>query len=90
MPLLNDKCGNCHTNVVGLEKDMTLLKYSPASYAEKCSEETRTREVDHGEMVETVSEKRSIARCPVCGRKAALEWYTTGVEKEWKDGGCEQ
>lgn len=89
MPLLNNKCGNCHTPVLGREKSMTNFKNSTASYAEHCSKEKRTRKIDRGKMIEHLTEKRNIARCPVCGRKKKLEWFTTKKEKEWKDGGCD-
>ena len=89
MPLLNDNCGNCHTLLRGREKDMALSKYSPASYAEHCKEEVRERTVDRGKMIEHITETRTIARCPVCGRKEALDWLIKSVEKEWKDEGCD-
>ena len=88
MPLLNNKCKNCHTLILGRQKSLSHHRLSPASHAKKCKWETRTRTVNKGKLLQHKKEKRIVARCPVCGRSEKLEWVCVEVDEEWKDDKC--
>jgi len=92
MPLINDKCSNCHTFLLGRQKSL----FYDSSYgiiwsgAEYCKTETKQETVDKGKMIYDKKMERTVARCPVCGRTDKSDWLDIEVEKEWKDDGCKK
>jgi len=88
MPLLNNKCGNCHTPILGAEKSLGKYGSLIRRYAVKRRRETRERTVDKGALLLHKKEERIIAACPVCGRTEGLDWVSKVEDKEWKDDKC--